>query len=237
MCHLPQRATHHLLIYLIFQKNKDIWQVTCPLKRIIKIKLSPYIRAWICFKPMHIWPPMLISCDWVFLGSIICFILLISSFSIWVFIKNFIFIFFTIFYYLIFTWFTHTFSLILRGILFVQLYLIFFRLSLLNHFSMHLFIIFLLNKTLVPKSNIIKNNLVYDLCFDIGYLHPRPSLNFLIYSSIKYCLVFIWFSHKMKVFFLLCTTLHNCFAPYSIYLIYVFIYIITWLNKKNYFNK
>lgn len=79
------------------KKNKDIWQVTCPLKRIIKIKLSPYIRAWICFKPMHIWPPMLSSRDWVFFGSIVCFILSISFFSIWVFITNFIFIFFQFF--------------------------------------------------------------------------------------------------------------------------------------------
>jgi hypothetical protein len=36
----------------------------------------------------------------------------------------------------------------------------------------------------------------------IYFSHPRISLNFSIYSLVKYRLVFTWFSYKMIVFFL-----------------------------------
>jgi len=63
----------------------------------------------------------------------------------------------------------------------------FFSLILLNHFSMH---VFLLNKTLVLKNNVIKYKSVFDQCFEVRYLYPYLSMNFSIYYLVKYCFVF-----------------------------------------------
>jgi hypothetical protein len=58
---------------------------------------------------------------------------------------------------------------------------------------------------------IIKYNLVYNLCFEIIYLYPHVFFKFSIYFLVIYRLIFKWFSHKITVFFLICTTLHDIF--------------------------
>jgi len=65
---------------------------------------------------------------------------------------------------------------------------------LLDHFSMCFFYCFI-RKKLVSINNVIKYNEIYDLYFEIRYLHPYLSISFPIYS-----LIFTWFSYKMTVF-------------------------------------
>jgi len=61
-----------------------------------------------------------------------------------------------------------------------------------SHFSMCvlLLLLLLLYKTLVLRNYFIKYNHVHTLCFIIRYLHLHLSLNFSIYSLVKYHMYF-----------------------------------------------
>jgi hypothetical protein len=124
--------------------------------------------------------------------------------------------------------------LILGDIFFCVVPLNFFLFNFIKLFSYACFFLLLLNKILFLKNNVIKYNWVHDSCFEIKYLHLYLSSNFLIYSLVKYRLVFTWFSHIIITFYSNMCNIHNIFFFWFhlIDILCVFISIIIWLNKK-----